>query len=150
MPGTMRLLFDPDVRIQGMIGENNVSDFLVALKAISAYSRAGARMIGADRWPLSHWSDIEAELVGLRRHWRQHRHLSIQTRDLAILQRLRLHGRVKDGRWGGVSGEAPGWHSDLPPRHAHLVPQVQEQPIEAQQVQTLGSGFSVCPSTAMI
>ena len=60
MPGTMRLLFDPDVRIQGMIGENNVSDFLVALKAISAYSRAGARMIGADRWPLSHWSDIEA------------------------------------------------------------------------------------------
>ena len=71
MPGTMRLLFDPDVRNQGTIGENTVSDFLEALKAISVYSRAAARMIGAHRWPLSHWSDIKAELVGLRRHWRQ-------------------------------------------------------------------------------
>ena len=60
MPDTIRLLFDPNVRIQGTIGENTVSDFLMALKAIRAYSRAGARMIGADRWPLSHWSDIEA------------------------------------------------------------------------------------------
>lgn len=34
MPGTIRLLFDPNVRIQGTIGENTVSDFLVALKAI--------------------------------------------------------------------------------------------------------------------
>ena len=54
MPGTMRLLFDPDVRNQGTIGENTVNDFLEALKAISVYSRAAARMIGAHRWPLSH------------------------------------------------------------------------------------------------